>query len=364
MYLTDRVPLGDVRETEDGYLVGDARIARVGVQAYSGYEVGRPNLERVRVWRPEDEVFSASAMASFAHRPVTDDHPDEPVSASNWKRHAVGMTGDQVARDGGFIRVPMILMDQAAIAAVCGGKRELSCGYSCDLRFEAGTTPQGEQYDAVQHNIRGNHLAVVAQARAGAACRFGDGFQEEVATLSRQEDPMTLHKVTIDGETIDLPERITKAVTALQDAVREAQRKIDQQKCDHDKILAARDAEIEGLRATQIDPMRFDALVSERAELIGRARALVVDVDIRDLDACAIRRAVVTKLLGDGATAGRSDDYVEARFDLIAERSGDPARSVITNGIQNDASTVGKAHRGMVDFVQSAWKAPSQKGAA
>ncbi|MDH7794109.1 MULTISPECIES: DUF2213 domain-containing protein [unclassified Beijerinckia] len=356
MHLTDRVPLGDVRETVDGYLVGDAKIARAGVQIYAGHEVGQPNRERVRVWRPEAEVFSAAAMTSFAHRPVTDDHPDEPVSALNWKRHAVGMTGDQVARDGGFIRVPMILMDRAAISAVRGGKRELSCGYSCDLRFETGTTPEGEPYDAVQRNIRGNHLAIVAMGRAGAACRLGDGQERQ----SEEEDLMKLQRVILDGGTVDLPEVAAIAVAALRDGLEEARRTL----ALHDKALASRDAEIEKLRATQIDPARFDALVTERAELIGRARAIVADLDVNGLDASAIRRVVVTRVLGDGAVANRSDDYVEARFDLIGERTGDPVRPVISNGIQSDASTVGKAHRGMVDFVQSAWKAPSQKGAA
>ncbi|HEV2570299.1 MAG TPA: DUF2213 domain-containing protein [Beijerinckiaceae bacterium] len=357
MHLTDRVPLDDVRETADGYLVGDARIARAGIQVYAGHEVGRPALERVRVWRPEDEVFSAAAMASFAHRPVTDDHPVEPVSASNWKRHAVGMTGDQVARDGGFIRVPMILMDQGAIAAVRGGKRELSCGYSCDLRFEAGATPQGEVYDAIQSNIRGNHLAIVAAGRAGAICRFGDRD-------ARQEDQMKLQKVVLDGIVFDLPEVAAVAVTALQEELMEARSALGLQRRAHDKVLAARDAELEKLRNVEFDPLRMDELVAERAELIHRAKSIVTDLDVRGLDAPGIRRAVVAHVLGDGALVDRSDDYIEARFDLISERTGDPVRPVISNGIQGDVSTVGKAHRGMVDFVQSAWKAPSQKGAA
>ncbi len=91
----------------------------------------------------------------------------------------MGMTGDQVSRDGGFIRVPMILVDQWAIAAVRGGKRELSCGYSCDLRFEAGATPQGEVYDAIQSNIRGNHLAIVAAAERVRSADSATGMQDK-----------------------------------------------------------------------------------------------------------------------------------------------------------------------------------------
>lgn len=175
---------------------------------------------------------------------------------------------------------------------------------------------------------------------------------------------MKLQRVILDGVAVDLPEAAAAAVATLQAGLEEARRSLGQQARDHDKALASRDAEIEKLRATQIDPARFEALVSERAKLIGRARAIVADVDVSGLDASAIRRTVVARVLGDGAVTNRSDDYVEARFDLIGERPGDPVRPVISNGIQSDASTVGQAHRGMVDFVRSAWKASSQKGAA
>jgi len=57
MHLTDTVEIAGVRRTRDGYLVADARVARAGIQIYAGREVGRPDLDEVRVWRPEDEVF-------------------------------------------------------------------------------------------------------------------------------------------------------------------------------------------------------------------------------------------------------------------------------------------------------------------
>src|SRR4051812_4227542 len=159
MRLTDTAEIGGLRRTRDGYLVADARVARAGVQVYAGREVGRPDLDEVRVWRPEDEVFDADAMASVAWRPVTVDHPPIGVGAANWRDYAVGFTGDGVARDGAFIRVPLTVMDGAAIETVAAGKRQLSLGYSCDLQFADGVTPDGQAYDAIQTNIRINHLA-------------------------------------------------------------------------------------------------------------------------------------------------------------------------------------------------------------
>ena len=75
MQFTDTVTIAGTRIRDDGYLVVDARVARTGIQRYLGSEVDRPDLPFVDVLRPESEVFTTDAMASFAHRPVTDDHP-------------------------------------------------------------------------------------------------------------------------------------------------------------------------------------------------------------------------------------------------------------------------------------------------
>lgn len=168
----DRATVSGARLTADGYLVADARIARTGVQVYRGDEVGRPDLVTVRLYRPPEEVFSDATMRSFAHRPVTVDHPTEKVDATTWKKVAAGQIGDQVTRDGEFVRVPMTLMDAAAIAAWQAGKRELSAGYTAQIVFGDGQTPEGEPYDAIMTGIVGNHLALVDKARGGPQLRL------------------------------------------------------------------------------------------------------------------------------------------------------------------------------------------------
>src|SRR3974390_1220731 len=124
--LTDSFALDGVRRTEDGYLTAFARVARTGVQEYHGSEIGMPDRETVRVYRPAEEVFSADAMHSAAHRPVTLRHPKSPVSSKNWKKFAGGQTGSEVVRDGEYIRVPLVLMDQKLITAFENGTKQLS----------------------------------------------------------------------------------------------------------------------------------------------------------------------------------------------------------------------------------------------
>jgi hypothetical protein len=163
-----------MRRTTDGYLVAAPRVARTGIQLYRGSEVGMKDRAVVRVYRPEQAVFDKDSMATMAFKPITDDHPPVQVTAENWKEYAVGQSGDQVARDGEFIRVPMVLMDQKSITKLEAGKAELSVGYNCNIDFVDGKTDDGLEYDAVQSDIRVNHIAIVTAARGGHDLRIGD----------------------------------------------------------------------------------------------------------------------------------------------------------------------------------------------
>ena len=154
-------------------------------------------------------------MHSYSHLPITLEHPGVTVTADNWKKYAIGETGDEVIRDGGSVRVPMMLRDAAAIQLVKDGKRELSVGYGCDLVWGDGFTPDGEPYDAVQHNIRGNHLAIVTRARGGSTLAIGD------TTMTKS--------VMIDGLPCEMTDNsaliVQRAITQLQDQVENFKKK-------------------------------------------------------------------------------------------------------------------------------------------
>lgn len=185
----------NMRRTRNGYLVAAPRVSRTGIQIYLGSEVGKNDVKTVRVYRPESEVFSKDAMSSLAHSPITNDHPPVPVTPENWKTYSAGQSDGEVARDGQFIRVPMLVMDGRAIKDVEDGKAELSVGYSCDLKWESGVTPDGEAYDAIQTNIRANHIAIVDAARGGPKLRIGDGVTIDAARVQAAHDAVKKGKV-------------------------------------------------------------------------------------------------------------------------------------------------------------------------
>ena len=341
MQLFDAVTLGEPRLTRDGYLVADAKIARTGIQLYAGKEVDPENKQGwrdkalVRVYRPESEVFSTDAMASFAHKPITDDHPSEAVSSKNWKAHSVGMTGNEIARDGAFIRVPMVVMDAASIQNWKNGKRELSCGYESQIVFDAGTTPEGEAYDAIQTNIRGNHLAIVGRGRAGSECRIGDRGAPDAdkpsAPLIQGDRHMALKTIIVDGlpvETTDAGEAAVNKLRGLLDTAASALTKAEEDKknalAEKDKELATKDAEITDLKGKVLDAAALDALVADRAAVVTKAKALDANVVTDGKSIAEIKRTV----LGD-SVKDKSEAYVDAAWDMKTAATNDGIRDAI-----------------------------------
>lgn len=349
MFLTDRVSVSAPRRTGDGYLVADAKVARTGVQQYLGSELGRPDMPIVRLYRPPEEVFATDAMHSYAYRPVTVEHPAQMVDASTWKSVSAGQTGAEVVRDGEFVRVPLVLMDAAAIKAYESGKRELSMGYSAEIVFRDGVSPDGEAYDAVQTNLRMNHLALVDRARGGNQLRIGDGrapgAQDRGAPNPQPEKSnmsnTNTRTVLVDGLSVETTDAGAQAIAKLQQQVQDSRGALEAANTAHTAAIAAKDAEIAKRDAT-IDDLKgkvltdaaLDERVQARGDLVATAKA-IHDADYRGKSDAEVRKAAVIGKLGDAAVAGKADAYIEARFDILADSvktSADPVARALRDG--------------------------------
>lgn len=352
----DSVTIDGTRIRSDGYLVVDARTARTGVQRYLGSEVGKPDVPFVDVYRPPEQVFSTDSMVSFTHRPVTNDHPPEAVTADNWKKYAVGHSSGEVQRDGEFLRVPLMIADRATISEIENGKRELSNGYACDLDFTSGITPDGQKYDAIQTNIRGNHIAIVKAGRAGSQCRIGDGSGNNngwsgvsPVTVSTKDSTMSDRNITVDGipvATNDAGATVIEKLVADRavlrdqlDAANKAMKKAEEEK---EEALAKKDAAIEDAKSKILDQSAIDKLVADRVALESTAKAIHKDVKTAGVSDTDLKKAVVVAKLGDDALKmadGKDETYVrafiDARFDTLAEdaaKNRDQFRDAIRSG--------------------------------
>lgn len=167
-----------------GFLQLDGRLTTVGVFTYSD--------AAGKVWgelRTPEEVFSPEALASFELVVATNDHPDTFVDVDNVKQVQVGTVGSDVRRDGEFVRASIVITDASTILAIQRGKMQLSCGYTAEVLAQTGVA-NGDKFDGVQTNIRGNHVAIVTKGRAGASCSLiarGDAAFSKV-TMDKKTD--------------------------------------------------------------------------------------------------------------------------------------------------------------------------------
>lgn len=360
---TDNATLSGTRITADGYLVAEVRCARIGCQSYLASELGDGGEGVITVYRPETAVFDRASLMTYTGKPVTIGHPSEMVTAENWRKYAVGDIGEDVVRDGEYVRVPIKLMDAAAIKAVQDGTREISMGYTTDIRRQDGVAPDGTPYQAVQTGpIKINHLALVDKARGGENLRLGDGAGKDrtrwgVSPFNDREVPImadaNMRTVVIDGLSVittdqgaQALEKLTKTITDMKAELTGAAKKAQEEAEAKDKELAAKDAEIKSLKDAVLTEDAKAKLVADRVALETVVAKITSDVKPAGLTDAALRKAVVASKLGDEALVGKSDAYIDARFDILAEDAGQndeaaPQRDALKDGLKQQPLTAG-----------------------
>lgn len=341
-FLYDFTPVaiehGRARITPEGYFVADALVGRANnIQEYRAAELGDAFADRdpnstVRVFRPEAEVFAVDSLRSASRLPVTLDHPVQNgrgvmVDAKNWREFAKGETGEQIMRDGEFIRVPIRVTDAAAVDSVRSDRQEFSLGYSAEIRVQPGVF-DGQAYDAELSNIRYNHLAACRAARGGPELRITD----ERPADKPKGTPML---ILIDGLQVDVSNAEVAATTvrnliAARDAANTDAKAAETALADARNTIAARDAEIVTLKdaadKAKPTPAALRDAAAAYARVSNKARALGVTVT-DEMDVPAMQRAAVSAKMGDAAAA-YAPEQVAAAFDVLAAQVGDAPANV------------------------------------
>ncbi len=320
----------------------DGVFTRAGVFVYRNQD----GTER-RELRPPDEVFRSDALESFALVPVTDDHPPTLVRKDNRKEYEKGYTLEDARRDDDLVVGSLVVTDEALINKMEAGKVGLSCGYEVDLDETPGTHPVYGRYDAVQRNIRGNHLALVHNPRAGqeARVRMDAAYQIEAhggrdmneieklkAELRAAVEDAGLHKARADKLEADLVAERQRAdrhqgaadELASRDATISQLRKDAAEQPRLENELKAMKAKLEETKA-RLDkaesPERMRAAVKKRVA-IEAAAATILDKAAR-VDGMSDREVMLAVLERTGRdiheAKERSDEYIQARFDAAVE---------------------------------------------
>lgn len=219
-----------------GFLRAPAKINRTGIQQYTARELGLDGGDSkiLRLWRPPEEV--AKAVKTFESATVTDEHPPNGVDAVNWHLLAKGDVRD-CSMAGDFTEAVIIVRDQSQIDLVKDGKAELSCGYEFSLDMTSGTTPAGEQYDAVQRDIVGNHVAIVDRGRAGSRVRIADRKGQTTMLIRLKAADTAIGKITIPGLDKEIEIADAAVARAIVDSFDLHKHGIEAAKDAHDKLM-------------------------------------------------------------------------------------------------------------------------------
>ena len=169
-------------------------ISKVGVFDYLGRDIS-PDLEPekiYKVYRPEEELADPETIESFRLLPWTDEHAmlgneDEGMTAPE-KKGIHGVIGEDVYFQDGYLKGNIKIFSNKLAKAIKDGKKELSIGYRCLYDLSPGVY-DGQRYDAIQRNIRGNHLASVEEGRSG----------HDVAVLDH-------FRITLDSKGLNMPD--------------------------------------------------------------------------------------------------------------------------------------------------------------
>ena len=284
----DTLPIETARTfDENGYLhVKTSNITKEQVVPYIGdtipgwEELGLKPKAIYQIYRPADEIEKAAD--TFNGLPLSLDHWN--MDANNMpKDKIVGSLGTDAAFDAPYLTNSLTVTDADAIERIKSGEfRDLSAGYLCDVEMINGIF-NGKAYDGIMRNIRGNHVALVREGRAGHDVRVADSapkggeimdnwkklFMDLVETIKNGgEMPMEKEEIKKEEIVEESAPDMTNTAPAVENAPEVAETK------DEEPVDVLADEIREAMTAAGLDP---EDKAAQKAFLAGIAYAKPVE---------------------------------------------------------------------------------------
>lgn len=252
------------RKDENGYLhVSGSHITKAAVNPYYGREIPgweEAGLDPLKIYygfRAPEEL--QKSLPTWAGLPLHVEHHVD--SADNpQKLTRVGSVGTDVVWNAPYVDAPLTVWDASAIAAIEDGTyRELSCAYRYTPDYSTGTH-DGVPYDFIMRDIRGNHVALVEEGRAGPDVVVADAnIHPHHSTGGNMEDQDLKNNVPGDGdpETERREVDLAQAIIDLHRTDPDTGKLVDVME-DEDKAKEIR--EIIGAMAGKMEPEELERL--------------------------------------------------------------------------------------------------------
>ncbi|EHU8535101.1 DUF2213 domain-containing protein [Listeria monocytogenes] len=316
-FITD----SNMQVTKEGYLTVKAPVTRPGVFPYQRAD-GNIQLEA----KLPENLFSGETIQSLNAKPVTDNHPREPVTAGNYQKYSIGMTHTDSAVSDNMLFVSFTITDSATIEKVKNGKRELSLGFESEVVEEKGTYA-GERYDAVQKSVLVNHLAIVDEGRVGPEIAIrGDSaaFMIDAKNTKEEGGNMNMATLKIDSKEYEVDSVVKSRFDALEaklDAANAKATKADALEGERDGLKTKLDKAESDLAEANKKAMTEEEIenaVTERAALLDSAKVMLGDsFDFKGKTAREIKEAAIKTSNDSFDSKDKSDEYVNAFYDAM-----------------------------------------------
>ena len=214
MYTTDKKQI----DHNDYWYIKDNPLSKVGVFPYLGRQIS-DQLEPDKIYqvlRPEEELSNQEFLDSLKLQPFVDDHDmlgTKPGMKLPEEKGIDGTIGADVYYKEGIVYGDIKLYTERIKDEINSGKKEISMGYFCDYELQEGEYG-GVPYQAIQRNLRINHVALVDEGRMGADVRVLDhkitfDTIKEIKQMTIKTNKKSLQKSALDEDI----EEITKSET-------------------------------------------------------------------------------------------------------------------------------------------------------
>ena len=170
---------------ENGFMhVALTPISKATVNPYLGKEIEgseEHGFEAEKIYyglRDPDEL--AKGAKTFNGLPLLLEH--HPTDAENLpKEWVVGSVGTDAVFEAPYLKNSLTVTDAQAIGYIEDGTaKEISCSYRFTPDFTAGEFTEADgskvHYDFIMRDIKGNHVALVPEGRAGHDVKVADGI--------------------------------------------------------------------------------------------------------------------------------------------------------------------------------------------
>ncbi|MDG6310313.1 DUF2213 domain-containing protein [Glaesserella parasuis] len=317
-------------DTNGWFEVKDNPLSKEGVFLYRGNQIILPDGSRasetddlIPVYRPADELSNPEAIDSFKLVPWVDEHTmlgSEELGLTPAERKGVsGVVGEDVYFKDGVLYGNIKAFSENLARKIENGKKELSLGYRCSYERSSGEW-NGQKYDYIQRNLRGNHLALVDKGRMGAEVRVMDSQE---TGISYGNFIFTCDSLMEKNE-MNLEELLKQAVKKFGDsatALAEIKKLLDEQgqegnqdspptppSTDDDEMGGNPDDEPP---AQDDDESKLDKLLSLVEGLVSRVEALEGNSDAKDEEDGPEEPQDETKASDEGEKGAQAMDMAE-----------------------------------------------------